>query len=85
MKSMKDELVEAYDVMMFCDGFDDALIGVAYRAGMPTVSCYSVDKMVEILKKDMTELEAMEYLEFNVFGAYVGEHSPVFVENKREV
>jgi hypothetical protein len=80
MKEIKDQLVEAYDTLLFCDGFDEALVGVAHRAGLPTVSCYSLDKMIEILKKDMTEEEAREYLEFNTLSAYVGDHSPVFVE-----
>jgi len=28
----------------------------------------------------MEEEEALEYLEFNVFGAYVGEYTPIHIE-----
>jgi hypothetical protein len=31
----------------------------------------------------MTDQEAHEYMEFNVVGAYVGEHTPVFLKECR--
>jgi len=81
-KVTREELAEVSGNpdMLFCDGFDSALMGFVHRSGMTPVACYSVAKMVETLKKDMTEEEAFEYLEFNVFGAYVGEFTPVFFE-----
>jgi hypothetical protein len=30
--------------------------------------------------KDMSEEEAWEYFDFNIAGAYVGEHTPFFLE-----
>ena len=38
--------------------------------------------MVEILmetEKDMEELEAWEYLDYNCFCSYVGEQTPLFI------
>jgi len=65
------------------DGFDEAVIGTAdiWRDGTrEAVLVYSVQKIIEILEKDgMTEEEAIEYISFNVEGAYVGPKTPVFM------
>jgi hypothetical protein len=57
--------------------FDDAIIGTDYTGKL----VYNIDKMIEILvtRDEMSEEEAMEYLDFNVFCAYVGELTPIHV------
>ena len=47
---------------------------------------YSVDKCVEILVKrdEMTLEEAIEYMDFNVLGAYIGKDQPVFLSEYEE-
>ena len=64
--------------LLFADGFDDAIIGVAQQFNIMSVA-YNRDKCIEILMKDMDQLEAIEYFEFNVIGAYVGEQTPTFI------
>ena len=39
---------------------------------------YSVSKCLEILQKDMNEIDAMEYFTYNISGAYVGEKTPIW-------
>ena len=68
-----------YEGLLFADGFDDAIIGVAERIGMEPVVAYDVNKIIEILARDMSEDEAVEYFEFNILGAYMGERTPVFI------
>lgn len=58
------------------DGFDDAIIGIWSEGRL----VYSVDKVIEILMKDMTEQEAIEFYEFNIECAYVGERTPIFIK-----
>ena len=58
------------------DGFDDAIIGVHENKIV-----YSISKCIEILKEDMTEEEAVEFFEFNVSGSYIGEQTPIFIED----
>jgi hypothetical protein len=58
------------------DGLDDAIIGVWSEGRL----VYSVDKVIEILMKDMTEQEAIEFYEFNIECAYVGERTPIFIK-----
>ena len=63
------------------DGLEDAIIGVGSRINMPEVLIYSYNKSVDIfMKRDgMTYKEAVEWMEFNVVGAWVGETTPIFV------
>jgi len=67
--------------MLKADGFDDALIGIGRRCGQEDILVYDFNKAVDILKEknNMTEEEAIEYLEFNTIGAWVGEKTPMFV------
>lgn len=65
--------------LLFADGFDDAIIGIAERAGMEPVVAYDIHKIIEILARTMPEDEAVEYFEFNILGAYMGERTPVFI------
>ena len=66
--------------MMKADGFDDAIIGVGRQVDKPDRLIYDYDKCLLILMTDQsfTEEEAIEWMEFNVKGAYVGEGTPIF-------
>lgn len=77
--SIREELSEEFGDLLFADGFDDAILGVAERIGMEPVVAYSTPKIIEILLRDMTEDEANDYFEFNILGAYMGERTPVFI------
>ncbi len=59
------------------DGFDEAIIGIDT---MGERIIYCKQKMVEILTQEMDEDEAIEFLEFNTWTAYVGEHTPIYVD-----
>ena len=63
---------------MSADGFDDAVIGVYGNNwnNCEPVLAYSQKKCIEILMKDMSYTEAMEYFEFNTIGAYMGVKNP---------
>ena len=74
----REAAAEVNEDMLFADGFDDALVGYIERAGMPSIACYDKHKCIEILARDMTHEEAVEYFYFNTAGAYVGENTPCF-------
>ncbi len=63
------------------DGFDNAIIGV--QEGMQPRLVYDLWKMVDILKKDMSEEDALDHISYNITGAYVGESTPVIVDTER--
>ena len=66
------------DEALLADGFSEALIGMGNRSPYD-VAVYDYGKCIEILTRDMPHEDAVEYFDFNVSGAYVGEHTPVFV------
>jgi len=81
----KDYIVEFYGdhvdgAPMFADGFDDAIIGICpstFRVA------YSREKCIKIVmsEDDCTEEEALDYLEYNTFNAYVGEYTPIWIDD----
>lgn len=70
------------DPTLYADGFDKAIIGFAEEwIEVPRV-IYSKAKMQDILiEEGMSVEEALEYLEFNVWGAYVGEGTPIYAND----
>ena len=68
---------------LLADGFEDALIGYGYQFTYP-IAVYSRKKCIEILMDDgiIEYEEATEYFDFNVAGAYVGDSTPVFLDDE---
>ena len=69
--------------MLLADGFEGAFIGVSTRCGQPTLAVYDANKCLQILidRDDMTHEEALEYFNFNVIGAWVGDETPLYLES----
>jgi len=81
MSVSREQLAEDYPDLLFCDGHDDALIGVAYRFGMGPVALYDRGKIIKSLMADgLTWEEAEEHFSFNIIGGWHGEMTPVFAE-----
>ena len=70
--------------IILADGLDKAFIGLAYRDGEhgAQVAVYGIfsciDTLVKQNKWDWDEAE--EYFNFNTRWAYVGEYTPMFIE-----
>jgi hypothetical protein len=81
-----DELAERDGVaLVLADGFDRAFLG--YIDGddedVPPRAVYSKAKCIEVLVEDgMPREVAVEFLEFNVWGAYVGAETPIWVNDR---
>jgi hypothetical protein len=75
-------LMEPIDGALLADGFEDALVGFGYQFTHP-VAVYNKDRCIEILmdRDGMDDTEAIEYFDFNVSGAWVGENTPIFLES----
>ena len=71
------------DTALKADGFDDAIMGYAGRCGMNDVLLYSTNKIIQILmeRDGMTDEEAIEFFEFNIKGAYMGEGTPLYYDD----
>ena len=72
-------ITEEHPDLLTLDGFDEAIIGVVERIGLLAV-CYDRNKILSILMRDMNEDEAMEYYQYNILGAYMGESTPVYLD-----
>jgi hypothetical protein len=76
-----EEIFETYpeDEFLKVDGFDSSVIGVE-PSTMRLV--YDRELMVKSLMKEenMTVIDAIEYLEFNVFSAHMGDKTPIYIE-----
>ena len=68
--------------MKIWDGYDDCIIGVGTRCGMTDVFIYDKHKMITKLARrdDMTYDEALEFIDFNIAGAFIGEDTPILVD-----
>jgi len=73
--------------MLLADGFNDAVIGMGERAGQPIIVVYDFDKCVAILcERDGLDYDdAVEFMYYNVVGAWVGEETPLFVKRVNSV
>jgi hypothetical protein len=69
--------------MLKIDGHDNAIIGPAMvwrDSSLRSVLVYDAEQIREnLVKQGMTHEDAREFIEFNIEGAYVGEHTPVLV------
>lgn len=71
------------DNTLLASGFEDALIGFGYQH-TKVVAIYDYSKCVEVLmeRDKMTEEEAVEHMDYNVVGSYVGEYTPIFIQEE---
>ena len=75
------EMLESEDLekVLFCDGFDEAIIGYLEEEKKVV---YSKSKMIMVLlEEDMILEEALEFLEFNTWNTFVGDHTPFYIND----
>jgi hypothetical protein len=80
--SIRNILNDGYEGVMLLEPakFDAAILGVLERCGEEPKVCYSLDKILKILMEDGMEYEeALEYYEYNVVGAWMGDQTPAFL------
>ena len=81
-----ERLSEDNPEALIADGFDSAVIGVGYQGPKGPVAVYSFPKCIEALESEgMDHEEALEYFEFNVQSAWVGENGPIILYEEPEV
>jgi hypothetical protein len=78
---------------LLADGFEDAFLGICEVFGRPPLATYDRDKCIKIiiersdpngLTDDGAYEEAVEFFEFNVAGAWVGDSTPAFLTFRDE-
>jgi hypothetical protein len=80
MKQVLNKIIHTYPDEQFLkvDGLDNAVIGVEeYEMRL----VYSVDKCIEIfMTQGMEYDEALEFFDYNVRGAWMGDKTPIWVK-----
>ena len=69
---------------MFMDGLDDAILGIGCQWGAKPLVIYSATKIIESLMKGddgMDHETALEWYGHNIECAYVGEGTPIIVDD----
>ena len=76
-----EEIAEYNPEALMCDGFDEAIIGMAERINLGPVVAYDVEKILQIMveRDGMTYEEAQEFFDYNIIGAWMGEFTPIFI------
>ena len=77
LEELKESIVQANEEAMLADGHDDALAGYDTKGR----AIYFVDAIIgTLMQRDgMTQDEAIEFFDFNIAGAYVGEYTPIYM------
>jgi hypothetical protein len=80
----REEISLYNEEALICDGFDEAIIGMAERINLGPVVAYDVDKIIDILipQMELTDDELMdipEHFEYNIKNSWMGEFTPVFI------
>ena len=87
-KSNKSNKIDTVDIIkeynsdaLLADGFNDAIIGMCHQFDRPPVVAYDFEKVIFILMKDkMSREEAIEFWEYNMVGAGMGDNNCVYIE-----
>lgn len=76
-----DDDEEKFDEVLFAEGFEEAIIGVA-RQFDKTFVVYDYKAVMKILQRDMSPEDAVEFFEFNMVGAWMGDNTPAYLVSK---
>lgn len=77
---MLETILNAFDDDTFLkiDGHDNAVIGVDLKS-MRLI--YSTSKIIKNLTNDMSENDAVEFYEYNIACAHLGDMTPILCED----
>lgn len=77
IEELKETIGDHNPKALFADGFDNAILG--YSSDCRVI--YSVHQIMETLveRDGMTPDEAIEFFNFNIECAYVGEYTPIYM------
>jgi len=90
MKPTGNELIDHYikktmgedEKILLADGLESAFMGIGRQFHYP-IAIYSYRKTIKILmKQGMDREDAEEYFQFNIAGAFVGDQTPVFLQDE---
>jgi hypothetical protein len=82
--NLREKLSETFGPeLMFLDDqdFDTAILGVAKKTDGNDVVVYDTVRVIQVLERDMSYEEAVEYFDFNISCAYLGPRTPIYLSS----
>jgi len=69
------------DELLLMEGYEDCIVGVVERYGIPPIICYDKQKVIDKLTTESggNHEDAEEFFEYNQIGAWVGATTPCFI------
>lgn len=59
---------------------ENALVGMCIQFGRPPVALYDYTKVItNLMSQGMSNEEAADFFDFNIFGAWLGDYTPAFI------
>lgn len=72
----REQIAEDNPEAILWDDCDEALIGITPDGQ----AVYSIEKLWGVyIAQGMSELEAIEWVDYNILGAHVGEYTPIHI------
>ncbi len=89
LKNFEDHVEHLRDMnpdALLANGFEEALVGIGRRFNSPYVAVYDYNKCLHVLmeRDSMSLTYAIDFMEYNVVGAWMGESTPIFIESRME-
>lgn len=74
------EITDEPDDLIFAEGYDAAILGIANIEGVDVVA-YDSAKVISVLcrRDGMSSNEATEFFDYNISSAHMGERTPLFL------
>jgi len=70
------------ETVLLADGLESAFLGIG-RQFSHAVAIYSYKKTIKnLMRQGMNREEAIEYFDYNIAGAFVGDQTPVFLQDE---
>jgi hypothetical protein len=73
--NIRDTISELFPEAIYWDDLDGCIVGVSTDGRV----IYSMYLMIEHFKETMSEEEALEWIDFNILNAHVGEYTPLHI------
>lgn len=77
--AIKQLLSEMNPDAIIYDDCDDAIIGIGQRCGQNDIAIYSYIKLVHVFAEQMSYEEAIEWIDYNIMGGWLGENTPMIM------
>lgn len=80
-KAKREWVFERANAIALWEGLDAALIGIVTRCGQDEpVAVYEKNAVIRILAEGMTFDDAVEWIDHNINGSWIGESTPFMLE-----